>query len=552
MSKTDSAIFRKKIALVTLCLTIFLLFFHVYGQPVFSAGGPSSQENTKAAAPKVVGPEDEYNRGVPRSSFKGFNNAANEKDYALASEYLDLRNLPKGVRNIGGAKLAEMLRDILNRSLWVDSEMLSDHPDGYADDGLPSYRDLLGQIEAGNKTYNLLLQKVPRGDGVHIWKISNKTVAVIPKLHELLGYGLFGDALDAVIPDIEIFGTKLWQWVGLVIILVGAYFVALILTGLAAPIVRRNIPPDKAKKVIPFIKGPLRFLVWILLAWSMEGHLSPTVTLKMLMKGGTLILIAFSWALIWIFDFYIDFLRQKFEDQDRSGALVLLKPTRTIVRILIVVIAFLAWLDNIGFQVTTLLAGLGVGGIAIALAAQAILADFIAAIIILMAQPVRVGDFCHFGNTWGVVEDIGLRATRIRTLDNTVVSVPNAEFSKQHIENYTLREKVWFHPKIKLPYETSKEQIEEIVSGIEKMLREHPEVLDEPIQVYFTEIGDYSHNIDVFSYVATGDYGKYKKIAHELNTAIMEIVEKAGARLALPSRKMYVENHSVGDSGKVA
>jgi MscS family membrane protein len=90
--------------------------------------------------------------------------------------------------------------------------------------------------------------------------------------------------------------------------------------------------------------------------------------------------------------------------------------------------------------------------------------------------------------------------------------------------------------------------IRKIATGIEEMLRKHPEVHNEPIQVYFTEIGDYSHNIDVFSYVATGDFGKYKKIAHELNTAIMEIVEKAGARLALPSRKMYVADGKSSDS----
>jgi MscS family membrane protein len=501
----------------------------------------ASLENQKTVTPKVVGPEDEYGRGVPSSSFKGYSAAASEKDYTRAAEYLDLRNLPRDVRNIGGEKLAEMFRDILNRALWVDTDMLSDHPDGYADDGLPPYRDLLGQIEADKKTYNLLLQKVPRGDGVHIWKVSNKTVAIIPELHELLGYGPFGDALDAIFPDIEIFGTKLWQWAGLIIILVGAYIAAILITSLAAPIVRRNLSPEMAKRILPFIKGPLRFLIWIMLAWSMEGHISPTVTLRMLMKGGTLILIAFAWTLISLVDFYFIYLQQKFENEDRLGALVLLKPARTVVRILIVVIAFLAWLDNIGFQVTTLLAGLGVGGIAIALAAQAILADFIAAIILLMAQPVRVGDFCRFGNTLGIVEDIGLRATRIRTLDNTVVSVPNAEFSKQHIENYALREKVWFHPKVKLPYETSKDTIRKIAEGIEEMLKNHPEVHNEPIQVYFTEIGDYSHNIDVFSYVATGDYGKYKKIAHELNNSIMEIVEKAGARLALPSRKMYME-----------
>ena len=550
MRATGSAVLKNKSRFVFLSLTVFLLFFLFSTLQAIGADEKPNPEKQKLSAPKIVGPEDEYNRGVPRSSFKGFNNAANEKDYARATEYLDLRNLPRDVRNIGGEKLAEMFRDILNRSLWVDTEMLSDNPDGYADDGLPSYRDLLGQIEAENKTYNLLLQKVPRGDGVHIWKISNKTIAIIPELHDHLGYGPFGDALDSIFPDIEIFGTKLWQWVGLIIILVFAYIAAMVITGLVAPIVRRSITAGSGDKVIPFIKGPLRFLIWILLAWSMESLISPTVTIKMLMKGGTLIIIAFAWTIIWLFDFYITYLQHKFEKEDRSGAIVLLKPAKTVVRILIVVIAFLAWLDNIGFQVTTLLAGLGVGGIAIALAAQAILADFIAAIILLMAQPVRVGDFCKFGNTLGTVEDIGLRATRIRTLDNTVVSVPNAEFSKQHIENYALREKVWFHPKIKLPYETSRETIKKIADGIEEMLKNHPEVHDEPIQIYFTEIGDYSHNIDVFSYVATGDYGTYKRIAHELNSAIMEIIEQAGARLALPSRKMYVDDGKTVDVEK--
>ena len=541
MQVIRSAVSRKNIGLFLLFLTTFLILFLLDVHPAFSAEESPLQDKIKATAPKVIGPEDEFDRGVPRSSFKGFNAAANEKDFARAAEYLDMRNLPSDIRNIQGEEFAEKFRAILNRALWVDTEMLSDHPDGYADDGLPSYRDLLGQIEVNKKTYNLLLQKVPRGDGVHIWKISNKTVAVIPELHELLGYGPFGDALDALFPDIEIFGTKLWQWAGLIIILVFTYIVSFIITSLVIPIIRRNLPSDKAERIMPFIRGPLRFLIWIMLAWSLEGLISPTVTLKMLMKGGTLILIAFAWTLIWLFDFYITYLQLKFEKEERSGAIVLLKPVRTIVRIIIVVIAILAWLDNIGFQVTTLLAGLGVGGIAIALAAQAILADFIAAIILLMAQPVRVGDFCKFGNILGIVEDIGLRATRIRTLDNTVVSVPNAEFSKQHIENYTLREKVWFHPKIKLPYETSKDTIRKIAEGIEEMLKNHPEVHNEPIQVYFTEIGDYSHNIDVFSYVATGDYGKYKKIAHELNSSIMEIIEKAGARLALPSRKMYME-----------
>lgn len=542
MFKTSSAVSKKNSALVFLRLTFFLLLFLLSSGSALHAEEAPQPKKLQAPVLKVVGPEDEYERGVPRSSFKGFTIAATEKDYIRAAEYLDLRNLPVDVRNINGATLAKMFKDILNQALWVDIEMLSDHPKGFADDGLPAFRDLLGQIETGKKTYTLLLQRVPRGDGVYIWKISNKTIASIPELTKALGYGPFGDTLNAIFPDVEILGTQLWQWTGVIIIWILSYIFALIVTSILLLITRRNTSPARAEMAISFIKGPLRFLLWIMLAWFLEDLISPTVALKILMKGGTLILIAFSWFLIRLFGWYSSYLQQRFEKKGQSNAIVLLTPARTIFNILIVIVASIIWLDNIGFQVTTLLAGLGVGGIAIALAAQAILADFIAAIILLTSQPVRVGDFCRFGNTLGTVENIGLRDTRIRTLDNTVVSVPNAEFSKQHIENYSLRRKVWFHPKISLPYETGKEKIKEITSGIEEMLKNHPEVHDEPIQVYFTEIGNYSHNIDIFSYVATGDYGTYKKIAGELNFAIMDIVEKAGARLALPTRKTYVNN----------
>ena len=363
-------------------------------------------------------------------------------------------------------------------------------------------------------------------------------------MYELASYGPIGDFLSGVVPEVYLLGAYLWQWFGVIIIMVFAFLVLLPLNWFAVFLINKK---EKRPQVTRFVRGPLRFLVWIVIATSMVDLLSPTVAMQAMMKASTLLVIAFAWVMVRLFDFYIEYLIHNFEERDKPGAIVLLRPLTKIVRVVIILAAGLIWLDNIGFKVTTLMAGLGVGGIAIALAAQAVFADIIGTIILLISQPVRVGDVCKFGNTFGIVEEIGVRATKIRTLDNTVVSVPNGEFSKQHIENYTWREKVWFHPKISLPYETTREQIRKIAGGIENLLQGHPEVLDEPIQVYFTEIGNYSHNIDVFSYVGTGDYGKYKKIAEELNFAIMDIVEKAGARLALPSRKMYVEEGSASE-----
>jgi MscS family membrane protein len=550
MNETADGYVRHGLCIAVIGLLSFFmlsLLFPVCGiyAQVKNVSEVPSTENQQTEVPKVpvakvVGPDDEFKRGVPRTSIEGFLDATQKGDYERASQYLDLRNLPRGIKKKDGPLLARILKVIISRALWIDIELYSDHPSGHSDDGLPSYRDLLGQIETEKKTYTLLLQRVPRGDGVYIWKISNETVAQIPELYKHVGYGAVGEAVVKYLPDIELFGTQLWQWVGLIFLMIAAYVVLLPPTWLAAHIINRK-PSEQRTQIVRFMKGPLRFLLWVLLGSAFIDLISPTVTMRAIAKANTLFIIAITWTMIRLFDFYLANQKTKFEQSGRHGAVVLLRPVKTAVRIVVLIIALLVWLDNIGFRVTTLMAGLGIGGVAIALAAQAILADLIGAVILFASQPVQIGDFCRFGDKLGTVEDIGLRATRIRTLDNSIVSVPNAEFSKLQLENLTAREKVWFHPKISLPYATTQEQVRTIISGLENMLSNHPNVHTEPIQISFLEIGNYSLAIDVFAYVATGDYGEYKKIAEQLNFQIMDIVERAGARLALPSQKMYIE-----------
>jgi MscS family membrane protein len=541
------------------CIFVQQLFFYtsvVFLAALLATGNVTAQPALKEVAteqsttaderkppPEVVvplGPEDEFDRGLPRTSVKRFLEFALAGDYESAAQHLDLRNLPDAVKKIGGPELARQLKIILDRALWIDLDLLSDHPRGYENDGLPSYRDLLGQIETDKRTYTLLLQRVPRGDGQYIWKISNATVARIPELFELADYGPFGEFLSRIVPHQRLFGADLWQWVGVVLIMIFAYLVLLPPMWLAKFLINRK-KSDNGPQIIAFVKGPLRLLLWVLICSAMIDLVSPTVAMRAIIKAYTLFTIAGAWILVRLFDFYIEYQIQRLEQQGRHSAVVLLQPVTTVVRGLIILAALIIWLDNIGFKVTTLLAGLGVGGIAIALAAQAIFADLIGTVILLVSQPVRVGDFCRFGAKMGVVEEIGVRSTRVRTLDDTVVSIPNAEFSKLQLENFALRKKVWFHPQISLPYETSQEQVQTIITEMESLLRNHPDVLDEPVQIHFTNISDYALVLDVFSYVNTGDYGEYKKIAEQLNLGIMAIIEKAGSRLALPARKLFLE-----------
>jgi MscS family membrane protein len=216
-----------------------------------------AQENEKAAAEQAPqGPVDEFNRGTPRSSFLGLAEAAREGDFERAAEYLDLRNLPDGVLETGGPELARRFKIVLDRALWIDVDTLSRDPRGVSDDGLPDYRDSLGRIEIDGKRIDIHMQRIPRGDGVSIWKISNATVGKIPELHGIYGYGVIGEKLSKVMPDFEFLGLQTWQWLMVVGLLGIGYLVALVPTWFIGWLVRRN-EGRLSDELARFVSGPI-------------------------------------------------------------------------------------------------------------------------------------------------------------------------------------------------------------------------------------------------------------------------------------------------------
>jgi MscS family membrane protein len=501
---------------------------------------PETAPTQKPKAVKAAGPADEFGRGIPRSAVKGYFKAAREGDHERAAQYLDLRNLPRNLKKSDGPELARKLKIILDRSLWVDMALVSDSPHGHAEDGLPKYRDILGVIETDGGTFNLLIQRVPREDGVKIWKFSNVTIAQIPELYEYFGYGHLGEVLYSIFPDVEFLGARLWQWVGLVIIMIAAAVIAILITLVASYILRRKAT-ELSVRAARFVEGPIRLLIWVLIANGSVDLISPTVTMRAIIQSHIFSTIAVTWVTMRVVDFLIDRYAIRVRKSGRSGAVSLLKPLRNVIQVMIAISAALVILDNIGFKVTTIIAGLGVGSLAVALAAQKTLEDVMGAITLYTSQPVRIGDFGRFGSTMGTVEDIAMRSTRIRTLDNTIVSIPNAEFSKLNIENFTKREKIWYHPRISLTYATTQGQIRAVIAEVEKLLRAHSKVLQDITRVRFAEMNDYSLDLDVFTYIDTKDYSEYLEIAEELNFQIMDAVEKAGASFAFPSQTMYLE-----------
>ena len=286
-----------------------------------------------------------------------------------------------------GPELARHLKFVFDRTVWIDLDLLSTDPKGHSDDALPTYRDRICRIKTDKKEVDILLQRVPRGDGTYIWKFSSATVAMIPQLYKHFGYGYLTDLLPGVFFDLEFFGIPIWVWIYAVVLLVISYFAALIVTVLFVYFLSRTRarPSDRLKR---FIVRPLRFLIAILLANFVFSLTSVPVAARALSAVGTLLIIIITWAIIGLCDLIFERLADRFRrDDQQTAATVLLPPLKNAAKVILIIIALLVWLDNVGFRVTTILAGLGVGSIALALALQKSVENLIGAITLYISKP---------------------------------------------------------------------------------------------------------------------------------------------------------------------
>jgi len=192
-----------------------------------------------------------------------------------------------------------------------------------------------------------------------------------------------------------------------------------------------------------------------------------------LASAHTVDIIIIAWVLLSATNLFSSALRARMHRKGKEGAVVLLRPLGNALKILIVLFAFLSWLSNLGFNITALVAGLGVGGIAVALALPKPLEDLFGAVSMYSQQPAKVGDFCKFGQITGTIEEIGLRSTRIRTPANTVVSIPNAKIAGDILDNYSVRQRIWYHPKLRLRYDSTSKQVNEVLAATREILEKH-------------------------------------------------------------------------------
>ncbi len=495
---------------------------------------------TAAVSPQHEVPQDEFGRDSPQGTMKGYIAACREGDYAKAANYLDLRRVTGD-----GPTLARQLRTILSRTLWVDIDALSPQHDGRLDDGLPPYRELLGNIDTKRGKVDILLQRVPREDGVAIWKVAGVTVAQVPDLYEEFGYGVLEQFLPEFAFTTEFLDIALWQWVGLLVLVLLAAVASWLLTVFVLRLLGTVVAFTKTTiddKIRLEAAGPIRLAIAALLfrAGLVPLGLGVKATEFISSLLSALFIVAVTWLLLRATDVLSSVVEERLVERGEMGAMGLVPPGRKIVKAIVVIMGFIAILSNFGFNVAALLAGLGVGGIAVALASQKTIENLFGGIVLYADRPVRVGDFCRFGDKMGTVEEIGIRSTRIRTLDHTVIAVPNATFSNMEIDNITARERIRLLAILTVRYETTPDQLRYILVEIRKLLYSHERVISDTPRVRFINFGAYSLDIEVLAYVNSTDWTEFLGIREDIFLRIMDIIETSGSGFAFPSQTLYM------------
>jgi len=485
--------------------------------------------------------KDNLGRDTPRSSFAGFLKATEKFDFVTASEFIDLRNLPRAVRDFSGEELARQLDFIIKRGMKIDITHLSKKPTGQVVDGLPDYRDELGHLVSNDGEQVLYLQRVPRLDDNFIWKISNASIALVPDLYDYFSYPDWVESVRVRLPeDAGFMGIELYKWVivlGATIILLPIFW--LIGFALSWLISRPGSPLHLSVRRL--FTRPLTLVAVMTITGNLLNELGLGARAQALVETKTLMTIVVVWLVFSLIDLFREKRREAFIAQGRSDAHILGRPMANALKLFTLLVAVLVWLSNSGINISTLLAGLGVGGVALALALQKPIEDLLGAVSIYSQQPMITGDLCKYGNILGRIEEIGLRTTRIRTLNNTLVSVPNCLIAHGAIENYSAREKMLYHPELPLRYDTSLEQLQTIIDAIDQMARDQQGVLTKTVRIRFTEFAENSMIIKARIYIDTSDFSTYLQVVTDLNMGIMKIVQDSGAHFAQGAKTVMLE-----------
>jgi MscS family membrane protein len=341
-------------------------------------------------------------------------------------------------------------------------------------------------------------------------------------------------------------GLALWQWIGLAVLVVVAYLIgrfgAWLFTWIGTR-VAGHTSTSIDDELLTKLRSPLRMLasIGVMRVGVIPLELPPPAARLSI----SILLFLFALALVWGALRSIDVMSTHLSRApwalERPSTRALVGLIGRIAKVLIIVIAGIGFLSGIGLPVASLLAGLGIGGIALAFGAQKTVENLFGTVSIGVDRPFREGDFVKVeDNVLGTVEEVGLRSTRIRTLDRTIVTLPNGRLSEMRLETYALRDRIRLFTVLNLVYGTTSVQMQQVLEGLEAVLRQHPHIYQDDVVVRFMQFGNSSLDIEIMAWFMTTDFGQFRTMRQEALLGFMEVVERAGTAFAFPTRTVHL------------
>ena len=525
---------------------IWLLFNAIVLALCLLAGAVTISEAQlpKLAPPKAepVSPVDPLRRETPRSAVEGLLRCAEREDTACAARHLQ----PSPDQRVDMLETARELQ-ALHARYKGNIAGLSDDPNGRVEEGLPPGQERAGVIKVGATTTEVILTRVDDPNYGKIWLISSATVEKIPQLYAEMKSErptLAERVLPGSLNHQHLLGMSLAQWLGwllsIPISVVLAWLLAFLLS--APRRIWRTVPKVSIKTIWETNLGlPLKCIMAIVIHGVLVYLLEPPLLYRTYYYRflAALLVGCLAWLVSRVADRGFEHAVNRRRTTGKGGESVLLLVQR-FNRIVLLIIAFVAALAMLGVNVKTTLAGLGIGGLAIALGAQKTLENIIGGVSLLMDKVIHAGDFCEIGGKLGTVEDIGLRSIRLRTLDQNLLVVPNSMLAQMQFQNMKARPKLLISQNFSLRIETRAEQLRFVLDRVQRMLDEHPWVEPGTSRIRVDDVSNAAFNMELWAYIKTGDWAQFTGIRQDVILKIAEIIEASGTQLAAPTRLMYL------------
>ncbi len=381
------------------------------------------------------------------------------------------------------------------------------------------------------------------------WRFSERTVLEIDKIHKEV-YPFGTHKLLNLLPQLgsnKYFGLHLWQYIGILFLLIIGFFIYFIinffLKNLLVRLMRKFGKVGVARNVIIPAAKPMSLLLvsWVAAQLIKTLQLPPAIGTNLILLAFALVPLfgtIFFYKLVDIASIYFTQLAEKSENTLDDQLVPLL---RKVLKVFVLIVGFVAILNAFKFDIWPLLTGLSIGGLAFALAAQDTLKNFFGSLMIFIDKPFQIGDWITSGDVDGTVEEVGFRATRIRTFRDSVLYVPNSMLSNSNVDNHGLRQYRRFYTKLSITYDSPARLIEVFVKGVEQIVLKHPETRKDYYNIFLNDYAASSLDVMLYIFFEVPTWTDELRCRQEIMLEVNKLAEHLGVRFAFPTQTLHVE-----------